>query len=89
MVEIGDMTLMCRARRPCLSKLPGPWNLRSLLSGFEREAAAVGAKTLVIEGRLASAIFSSKRAAALAEKLGYSFSTLADGTVVLVKSVVK
>lgn len=65
----------------------GGGTLRGLLSAFEREATGQGASQLVIEGRLAKSLFSSEKAVRLLAKLGYSFQKLANGTIVLSKSL--
>jgi hypothetical protein len=56
-----------------------------VFSAFEREAARLGASSLVIEGRLAKELFSSQKAVRAFTKLGYTFQKLANGTIVLSK----
>lgn len=71
-----------------LARLPGGGsNLRGLLGAFERAAGQAGAERLVISGRLANAFFKSDKARKVAAKLGYTFETLADGTITLTKPV--
>ena len=71
-----------------LGKLEGGGGtLKGLFSAFEREATRQGASQLVVEGRLARALFSSEKAVRAFAKLGYAFQKLADGTIVLSKTL--